>query len=142
MSTPCSKFAYFDNSAPPSEDGPGWFASEHGVTPGSSALPRNAAAHGDLNMSLLLTTVFPLGPLVATSLALERILYEEIEAGLRRHALGSWGAICHEDKLSNDYAVRHGERIPSAYWCTLGFQFWIITEGDRSATTVLLPQEY
>ena len=65
-----------------------------------------------------------------------------------RHRDRDWGDICEEDKQSNDYAADHGERILSAYiipksYC-LGYvdKIWIITEADRSITTILFPHEY
>lgn len=60
-----------------------------------------------------------------------------------RHKSGDWGNLCEEDKKVNDYAVEHGERILSAY--EIGedkVKIWIITEWDRSYTTILLPEEY
>ena len=47
-----------------------------------------------------------------------------------------------EDKKTNNYAVTHGERILSSYKDVNGTKFWVITETDRSATTVLLPEDY
>ena len=60
---------------------------------------------------------------------------------LRRHFSGDWGKVCDEDKAANDAAVTDGTRILSAY--EVGDEtVWIITEADRSATTILLPMEY
>ena len=63
---------------------------------------------------------------------------------LALHARGDWGeALCAQDTLANDQALRHGERLLSAYFLPLtGQKLWIITEWDRSATTLLLPDEY
>jgi len=61
---------------------------------------------------------------------------------LARHVSGNWGDVCAEDKRLNDEAVREGSRILSAYRTTAGVKLWIITEADRSATTILLPEEY
>jgi hypothetical protein len=47
-----------------------------------------------------------------------------------------------EDKQCNDLALQTGERIISSYKSSEGIKFWIITEADRSSTTVLLPEEY
>jgi hypothetical protein len=61
---------------------------------------------------------------------------------LQRHARGDWGDVCDEDKQANDRALKNGdERILSAYSIT-GKKIWIITEWDRSVTTVLFPEEY
>jgi len=56
--------------------------------------------------------------------------------------LGLWGDLSDNDRVANDMAVEHGGRILSAYGSTNGIRFWIITEADRSATTVLLPDDY
>ena len=67
--------------------------------------------------------------------------FAEVLAALRRHENGDWGAVCDEDAAENDSALTFGERILSAYETEHG-SIWIITEADRSATTVLLPAEY
>ncbi|EKG9563855.1 type I restriction endonuclease subunit M [Vibrio parahaemolyticus] len=60
---------------------------------------------------------------------------------LIRHKNGDWGNVCIEDKITNDEATRTGERVLSEYKLC-GERIWIITERDRSVTTVLLPSEY
>ena len=60
---------------------------------------------------------------------------------LIRYYKGDWGEMCQEDKECNDYAVNHNERIFAAYRND-DFKIWIITEWDRSYTTILLPEEY
>lgn len=67
---------------------------------------------------------------------------ETPEKFLRRHVTGDWGELDAEDKKANEQAVRHGMRILSAYVTTTGEKIWLITEADRSATTLLLPDEY
>lgn len=60
-----------------------------------------------------------------------------------RHSQGDWGELCAEDKEYNNEAVKSGNRLLSAYVHTpTGTKVWVITEADRSATTVLLPDEY
>jgi len=59
-----------------------------------------------------------------------------------RHQSGDWGNLDSEDRNSNDQALARGGRIFSAYNATDGTKFWIITEADRSVTTVLLPEDY
>ena len=59
-----------------------------------------------------------------------------------RHVTGDWGELDQDDAKANDLAVREGSRILSAYRTARGIRIWIITEADRSATTLLLPQEY
>ena len=60
---------------------------------------------------------------------------------LRRHARGDWGEVCEADRKANDWSLAHGERLLSAYAID-GERVWIITESDRSATTILFPREY
>jgi hypothetical protein len=81
---------------------------------------------------------------VATPGALEALA----EAGqtpdefLDRHAAGSWGEVNAADWEENELSVRDGFRVLSAYTLSTGVRIWIITEADRSATTILLPEEY
>lgn len=82
------------------------------------------------------------GRLVATPMALEEIPANEWQAALCRHLRCDWGAVCERDWNANDNAVQSGERLLSAYTTKTGVKFWIITEADRSATTILLPEEY
>jgi len=60
---------------------------------------------------------------------------------LDRHFSGDWGEVCEEDKAVNDDAMENGGRVLSAY-SLRGDRLWIITEADRSVTTLLLPEEY
>jgi hypothetical protein len=84
---------------------------------------------------------FPLGRMVATPGALEALDPAQLLAIIRRHAAGDWGDLDAEDCAANAAALRHGTRLLSAY-ALLGARVWVITEADRSATTVLLPEEY
>lgn len=61
---------------------------------------------------------------------------------LRRHMSADWGEISEDDAQENDLSVREGFRLLSAYRTVKGEKIWIITEADRSATTLLLPSEY
>ena len=85
---------------------------------------------------------FPLGLTVMTPGARDSIPPSEMLQALRRHARGDWGEVCAEDQRANDRAVQDGSRLLSAYRTKTGVKFWIITEADRSATIVLLPEEY
>ena len=85
---------------------------------------------------------FALGRTVITRGALDALDEADVLAGIARHASGDWGDLCPEDKQANDDALRVGARVLSAYHIDSGQKFWIITEADRSATTVLLPEEY
>lgn len=60
---------------------------------------------------------------------------------LRRHLSGDWGVVCDEDKKANEWALKNGARLLSAYEVN-GEKLWIITEANRSQTTVMTPGEY
>jgi len=92
---------------------------------------------------------FRLGRTVATPAALEAIQ----QAGdspaefLDRHVTGDWGELSEDDREANEAALQDGSRILSAYVTQSGTKIWIITEaadddGQRAATTILLPDEY
>ncbi len=90
-----------------------------------------------------MTAPLPLGRVVATPWALKLLS----EAGghpfdlLARHATGDWGELCAFDRRQNEIALRDGYRVLSSY--SVGRQrVWVITEADRSVTTILLPEEY
>ena len=89
-----------------------------------------------------ITSKFPLGRLVATSNAVEALRSSDIELALSRHAMGDWGEVEPDDWEANEQALRLGGRLLSVYQSVSGARFWIITERDRSATTVLLPEDY
>jgi hypothetical protein len=87
--------------------------------------------------------LFVLGKLGCTPAALVKLE----EAGqtpmefLARHAAGDWGQVAEEDRRANDVAIAEGTRLLSAYRLDTAVKIWIITEADRSATTILLPEE-
>lgn len=87
---------------------------------------------------------FSLGQIVATPGALRAL--EESGEGvfdlLYRHASGDWGELGVEDRQENELSLREGFRLLSAYRLKSGDKLWIITEADRSVTTLLLPEEY
>ena len=85
---------------------------------------------------------FPLGQVVITRNALEAIPAGEVRGALARHAAGDWGELCDEDRHENELALDRRRRLFSAYRAADGTRFWVITEADRSVTTVLLPQDY
>jgi hypothetical protein len=87
------------------------------------------------------TARFPLGQVAITANASLRLSTEEVFTALTRHASADWGDLCPEDTLANDTALDHGGRLFSAYG-QADNRFWIITEADRSVTTVLLPEDY
>lgn len=85
---------------------------------------------------------FELGRTVATPNVLDVVPRAEILTALQRHQNCDWGDVCPEDKWANDRAVKGEDRLFSVYHSEDGIKFWIITEWDRSATTVLLPKDY
>lgn len=85
---------------------------------------------------------FSLGQTVITRNAAETLDPVDVNAALLRHAVRDWGTLCAEDWQSNDDALQTGCRLLSAYEDSHGVKFWIITEWDRSVTTVLLPEDY
>jgi len=84
---------------------------------------------------------FPLGHVTITANASLQLATEEVLTALRRHASGDWGDLCPDDTLANDIALQQGGRLLSAYGQNQ-HRFWVITEADRSVTTVLLPEDY
>lgn len=85
---------------------------------------------------------FHLGRLLITPGAEAILTNEDVLAALGRHVRGDWGEVDTDDAAENELSLRRGFRILSAYRASSGVKFWIITEADRSATTVLLPEEY
>lgn len=61
---------------------------------------------------------------------------------LSQHACGNWGDLCEDDRKENEFSLAHGFRVLSSYKLRNGANLWVITEADRSATTILLPSEY
>ncbi len=61
---------------------------------------------------------------------------------LLKHQKGEWGIICKDDRRENELSVKEGFRILSAYRTSQDVKLWVITEADRSSTTILLPSEY
>lgn len=90
----------------------------------------------------MITPKFALGQVIATQGALASLSLEDITLGLNRHLRGDWGDLCADDKRANEIALAQGTRLLSAYTSRGEVRFWIITEWDRSVTTVLLPEEY
>lgn len=88
--------------------------------------------------------LFPLGDLYYTpgaKAALEKA-NADILSLLTRHVTGDWSEMVEEDQAANRQAIAEGTRIFSAYHLRTGVKLWIITEADRSITTLLLPAEY
>ena len=90
---------------------------------------------------VILATKFPLGKIVMTANASGRLDAVAVNEALRRHASGDWGDLCPDDAEQNEFGLKHGERLFSVYGVGEN-RFWIITERDRSVTTVLMPEDY
>lgn len=88
--------------------------------------------------------LFALGQVVATPGALETLAEAELNplALIGRHVTGDWGELPEEDAAENERALAIGARIFSSYRLESGAKVWVITEHDRSVTTLLLPSEY
>jgi hypothetical protein len=93
--------------------------------------------------------LFRLGQVVATPGAIEAMqkAAQSPWEFVSRHVAGDWGTVDAEDKALNDAALKDGSRILSAYTLSTGVKIWVISEatddqGQRAATTILLPEEY
>jgi len=88
--------------------------------------------------------LFQVGRTLATPGAI-KALEEADEAAwqfFQRHSNGDWGDVCKEDAASNDQALKNGGRLLSVYHTSRNQRLWLITEADRSASTLLLSDEY
>ena len=88
------------------------------------------------------SALFPLGRIVITRGVHLAITGDEMLSAMLKHAQGDWGDVCDEDRRSNEKALVRQSRLFSAWQASYGAKFWIITEHDRSCTTILLPEEY
>jgi len=88
--------------------------------------------------------LFSLGQVFATpgALAALEAAGQAPQDFLARHEIGDWGSLPPEDVEENEFSLKQGLRLFSAYNLTDGTRIWLITEADRSATTILLPREY
>ena len=93
-------------------------------------------------ISQTFTQKFELGQVLITPGAHDDLNLKDVASCLVRHAAGDFGDVSEEDWALNEEAVEIGDRILSAYHDRNGIKFWIITEWDRSATTILLPADY
>jgi hypothetical protein len=88
--------------------------------------------------------LFSLGQTVATPGALAALekAGQQPQEFLSRHASGEWGDVPEEDRRENQFSLERGFRLLSSYRTNTGDRLWLITESDRSLTTILLPEEY
>lgn len=84
--------------------------------------------------------LFPLGRVVITANAHTRLREDVVQASLARHAHGDWGNVCEDDRHENEFSLERGFRLLSVYE-DQSETFWIITEADRSVTTILMPED-
>ena len=85
---------------------------------------------------------FPSGQIVITTNAQKTLHAEDVQSALARHLRGDWGDCGEEDREENELSLREGFRLLSVYHDRKNVKFWIISEADRSATTILLPDDY
>ena len=88
------------------------------------------------------TRTFNLGNMVITPNAAGRLLPGDVSQSLARHASCDWGDCVAQDAAENEQALDRPRRLFSVYHDQAGERFWIITEADRSCTTILLPEDY
>ena len=88
------------------------------------------------------STRFPLGRVVATDNALKAVPAIQMLKALRRHSRCDWGELDPHDQAANTQALQTGGRLLSVYTTEQGIRFYVLTEADRSSTTVLLPEDY
>jgi len=86
--------------------------------------------------------LFRLGHIVTTANVAAQIGMDDMNDAIRRHQAGDWGELGEHDRQANDRGLVDSNRLFSVYHSTSGVKFWIITEWDRSVTTVLLPEDY
>ena len=88
--------------------------------------------------------LFPLGRIVATPGALAAIEAAEqsLDEFIHRHHTGDWGDLEEEDIRENEFSLKNNLRLLSAYHIKGKIKIWLITEADRSVTTILLPDDY
>ena len=85
---------------------------------------------------------FRSGQIVITPAALNTLSQTDVQTALVRHLRGDWGDVDAHDRKENELSLQRGFRLLSVYHAGNGTKFWIITEADRSATTILLPSDY
>ena len=85
---------------------------------------------------------FSPGCVAVTANAAQNLSDEEVTTALRRHLRGDWGELDPYDRQENERALREGGQLLSVYRNSKGLRFYVLTEADRSGTTLLLPEDY
>jgi len=88
------------------------------------------------------TRVVSLGQTIITANALSVLHQDDVQIALQRHSHCDWGELCESDRNQNELAIQHNLRLFSVYYDRNRIRFYVITEHDRSVTTVLLPEDY
>lgn len=111
---------------------------------GHAAACANDSSPACLDEAVAGAPLFALGQMLATpgALAILKTLQLTALPFLLRHVSGDWGDICAEDCQANVDGLRYGNRLMSVYVLSTSDRLWVITEADRSTTTLLLPEEY
>ena len=99
---------------------------------------------GDWVSTIVRPPKFPLGQIIATPGALRALVEvgQNTMKSVRRHQSGDWGDLSEQDRQENELSLQQGFRLLSAYQTANGERIGVVTEADRSATTLLLPKEY
>lgn len=86
--------------------------------------------------------LFRLGRIITTPTALANLTQVDISTAIQRHQAGDWGDVDPHQREENELSLKEGLRLFSIYHSERRLRFWVMTEADRSVTTVLLPQDY
>jgi hypothetical protein len=95
-----------------------------------------------MSASVMPLARFRLGRIVSTPNALAQLTQADILRAIGRHQAGDWGDVSESDRQENELALKQGRRLLSVYHAANGLKFWLITEANRAATTVLMPADY
>ncbi len=85
---------------------------------------------------------FRLGRIMTTPDARNSLTSSDLHTAIQRHQAGDWGDVDEHDRRANEHALIDGGRLWSVYHARNGIKFWLITEANRSASTILLPENY
>ncbi len=95
-----------------------------------------------MSTSVIPLAKFRLGKIVSTPNALDHLTQADILLAIQRHQAGDWGDVSENDRQENELSLKQRGRLWSVYHSANGIKFWLITEANRSHTTVLMPEDY
>jgi hypothetical protein len=95
-----------------------------------------------MSTSVIPLAKFRLGRIVSTPNALDHLTQDDILLAIQRHQAGDWGDVSENDRRENELSLKRRSRLWSVYHSADGIKFWLITEANRSATLVLMPEDY